>query len=67
MIGVSHNKHNKRRRRIEELQRRRSQLNAFLVEDAEDAIVHGWAMPDHREYFAELKAIENELRQLGAE
>lgn len=68
MISVSKDKRrDKRRRRIEELKRRRDQINAFLVEDAEDMISHGWALPDHREYFAELEKIETELRQLGAE
>ena len=56
----------KRRRRIKELQQRQAQINAYLLEDAEDGIVHGWALPDHRDYFAELKKIENELRRLGA-
>ena len=45
----------KRRRRIKELQQRQAQINAYLLEDAEDSIVHGWALPDHRDYFAELK------------
>lgn len=65
MINIISN--DERRRRIEELQRRREQINAYLIEDAEDSVAHGWSLPDHQDYFTELKEIKTELSLLGAE
>jgi len=54
-----------RQNKIAALQNRRDQIHAYLTEDAEDSLFHGWTPPDHRSYFVELEEIDRELRRLG--